>query len=153
MSTLATPTSADLFEVTRTDTPVPDEQREAALASPKFGTVFTEHMARISYSQESGWTGRRIEKYGPLLLDPATAVLHYAQEIFEGLKAYRHPDGSVWTFRPQANAARFARSARRLALPELTEADFLGAIQALVATDLAWVPSGEETSLYLRPFM
>ena len=110
-------------------------------------------MARISYSQESGWTGRRVEKYGPLLLDPATAVLHYAQEIFEGLKAYRHPDGSVWTFRPQANAARFARSARRLALPELTEADFLGAIQALVATDRAWVPSGEETSLYLRPFM
>ena len=86
-------------------------------------------------------------------MDPATAVLHYAQEIFEGLKAYRHPDGSVWTFRPQANAARFARSAHRLALPQLSEADFLGAIQALVATDLAWVPGGEETSLYLRPFM
>jgi len=153
MSTLATPTSADLFEITRTDTPVPDDQREAALAAPKFGTVFTEHMARISYSQETGWSHRRVEKYGPLQMDPATAVLHYAQEIFEGLKAYRHPDGTVWTFRPQANAARFARSAHRLALPPLSEADFLGAIQALVTTDVAWVPAGEETSLYLRPFM
>jgi len=153
MSTLATPTSADLFEITRTDTPVPDDQREAALAAPKFGTVFTEHMARISYSQETGWSHRRVEKYGPLQMDPATAVLHYAQEIFEGLKAYRHPDGTVWTFRPHANAARFARSAHRLALPPLSEADFLGAIQALVTTDVAWVPAGEETSLYLRPFM
>lgn len=156
MSTLTnptTPSSVDLFEITRTDTPVPEEQREAALASPKFGTVFTEHMARITYSNESGWTGRRVEKYGPLLMDPATAVLHYGQEIFEGMKAYRHADGSVWTFRPRDNAARFTRSARRLALPELPEADFLGAIEALVATDLAWVPSGEETSLYLRPFM
>jgi len=153
MSTTTHPTSADLFEITRTDTPVPDAQREAALASPKFGTVFTEHMARITYSNEDGWTGRRVEKYGPLLLDPATAVLHYGQEIFEGMKAYRHADGWVWTFRPRDNAARFARSARRLALPELSEDDFLGAIEALVATDLAWVPSGEETSLYLRPFM
>ena len=153
MSTLATPTSADLFEIRRTATPVPDEQREAALAAPKFGTVFTEHMARISYTHESGWQDRRVEQYGPLQLDPATSVLHYAQEIFEGLKAYRHRDGSVWTFRPQANAARFARSATRLALPVLDEADFLGAIEALVRTDLAWVPSGEETSLYLRPFM
>jgi branched-chain amino acid aminotransferase len=146
MSTLATPTSADLFTVTRSDTPVPDAQRDALLLAPKFGTVFTDHMARISYSQETGWSNRRVEKYGPLQLD-------YAQEIFEGLKAYRHPDGSVWTFRPLANAARFARSAYRLALPKLSDADFLGAIHALVNTDLAWVPSGEETSLYLRPFM
>ena len=153
MSTLASPTSADLFEVHRSDAPVSDEKRDAALAAPKFGTVFTDHMARISFTHEQGWTDRRVEKYGPLQLDPATAVLHYAQEIFEGLKAYRHPDGTVWTFRPQANAARFARSARRLALPVLSEADFLGAIEALVRTDLAWVPSGEETSLYLRPFM
>ena len=153
MSTLASPTSVDLFEVHRTSIPVPDDQRSAALAAPKFGTVFTEHMARISYSTEAGWRGRRVEQYGPLQLDPATAVLHYAQEIFEGLKAYRHPDDTVWTFRPHANAARFARSAQRLALPVLAEADFLGAIEALVRTDVAWVPSGEETSLYLRPFM
>ncbi len=153
MSTVASPTSADLFEIFRTDTPVPDAEREALLAAPRFGTVFSEHMARISYSQADGWSRRRVEKYGPLQLDPATAVLHYAQEIFEGLKAYKHADGSVWTFRPQANAARFARSAARLALPVLPEADFLGALEAVVRTDLAWVPDGEETSLYLRPFM
>lgn len=153
MSTLASPTSAPAFAVRRTTTPVPDAERAAALAAPRFGTVFTEHMSRISWSQADGWHGRRVEPYGPLQLDPATAVLHYAQEIFEGLKAYRYPDGSVWTFRPQANAERFQRSARRLALPELATDDFLGAIAALVGVDEPWVPSGEETSLYLRPFM
>jgi branched-chain amino acid aminotransferase len=147
------PTAAGLFDVRRSDAPTPDADREAALVSPRFGTVFTDHMARVSYANGTGWHDRRVEKYGPLQLDPATAVLHYAQEIFEGLKAYRHDDGSVWTFRPQANAARFARSARRLALPELSEADFLGAIEALVATDVDWVPTGGEKSLYLRPFM
>jgi len=145
--------AADSFELRRTDTPRPDAEREAALAAPKFGTVFTDHMARVTWSASAGWHDRRVEKYGPLLLDPACAVLHYGQEIFEGLKAYRHADGSVWTFRSQANAARFAASARRLALPELGEEDFLGAITALVRTDVAWVPAGEETSLYLRPFM
>ena len=86
---------------------------------------------------------------------PSAAVLHYAQEIFEGMKAYRHEDGSVWTFRPEANAARMARSARRLALPELSEADFIGSLKALLAVDSAWVPpaDGSEASLYLRPFM
>ncbi len=142
-----------LFEVTSTDTPTPDAMREAALEHPKFGTVFTDHMARISWRQADGWVNRRIEKYGPLQLDPATAVLHYAQEIFEGMKAYKHADGSVWTFRPEENAARFARSAHRLALPALSVDDFIGSITALVRTDLAWVPSGEDSSLYLRPFM
>jgi hypothetical protein len=141
------------FEVHRTDTPTPDAERESLLATPKFGTVFTDHMARVSWTQGVGWHDRRVEKYGPLQLDPATAVLHYAQEIFEGLKAYRHADGSVWTFRPTANAERLQRSARRLALPELPTEDFLASITALVRTDLDWVPSGEETSLYLRPFM
>ena len=142
-----------LFEVSGTDTPTPDDEREAALRAPKFGTVFTDHMARITWRHDDGWIDRRIEKYGPLQLDPATAVLHYAQEVFEGLKAYQHPDGSVWTFRPDANAARFARSAHRLALPALSVDDFIGAIAALVRTDRAWVPSGEDSSLYLRPFM
>jgi branched-chain amino acid aminotransferase len=91
--------------------------------------------------------------YGPITLNPAAAVLHYAQEIFEGLKAYRHADGSVWCFRPAANAERFTRSARRLALPELDPKDFLAAIETLVRVDAAWVPSGADTSLYLRPFM
>ncbi|WP_265522213.1 branched-chain amino acid aminotransferase [Oerskovia flava] len=142
-----------LFDIRPSDAPASAEERQAAIAAPKFGTVFTDHMARISWSAQDGWKDRRIERYGPLQLDPATAVLHYAQEIFEGLKAYRHEDGSVWTFRPEANAARFARSAHRLALPSLSVEDFIGSITALVRTDVEWVPSGEEASLYLRPFM
>ncbi|MBI9114498.1 branched-chain amino acid aminotransferase [Sanguibacter suaedae] len=157
-STLAgTPQSVDemagAFDVRRTDAPLPAEERAAALASPRFGTVFTDHMARATWSDATGWSDRRVERYGPLMLDPASSVLHYGQEIFEGLKAYRHDDGSVWSFRPEANAARFARSAARLALPQLSTADFVGAVAALVRTDLDWVPDGEEASLYLRPFM
>jgi branched-chain amino acid aminotransferase len=150
---MSTTAPADLFELHRTDHPVPDDERAQLIAHPAFGTVFTDHMARVSWTAQAGWTNRRVEPYGPLTLDPATAVLHYAQEIFEGLKAYRHADASVWSFRPQANAARFARSARRLALPELSEDDFLGAIAALVSVDREWVPTGEDASLYLRPFM
>lgn len=142
-----------LFDVRRTDAPTPAADREAALAAPRFGTVFTDHMARVTWTADTGWVDRRIEKYGPLQLDPATAVLHYAQEVFEGLKAYRHADGSVWTFRPDANAARFAASAHRLALPALSVDDFVGSVAALVRTDIDWVPTGEEASLYLRPFM
>lgn len=141
------------FAVRRTDSPTPDADRRALLAAPKFGTAFTDHMARVSWDQDGGWHDRRVEKYGPLQLDPASAVLHYAQEVFEGLKAFRHEDGSVWTFRPRANAERLQRSARRLAMPELSTEDFLGSITALVRTDVDWIPSGEQTSLYLRPFM
>ena len=100
------------------------------MEAPAFGTVFTDHMARITWTADDGWCDRRVEPHGPILLDPAAAVLHYGQEIFEGLKAYRHADGSVWGFRPYANAARFAASARRLALPELPAEDFLGSIEA-----------------------
>jgi branched-chain amino acid aminotransferase len=145
--------NVDAFDVRRTSAPTPDVAREEIMAAPRFGTVFTDHMARVTWSKGSGWHDRRVEKYGPLLLDPATSVLHYAQEVFEGLKAYRHADGSVWTFRPEANAARMARSARRLALPALSPEDFIGSIEALVRTDVDWVPGAEETSLYLRPFM
>ena len=148
MSTLTTSAAVDAFEVRRTDAPLPDAERQARLASPKFGTVFTDHMARVTWTQAQGWHDRRVEKYGPLQLDPATAVLHYAQEIFEGLKAYQHADRSVWTFRPQRNAARFARSARRLALPELSEEDFLASLAALVRTDVAWLPTGEAMRMY-----
>jgi branched-chain amino acid aminotransferase len=94
-----------------------------------------------------------VKPYGPFMVDPAMSVLHYAQEIFEGMKAYRHADGSVWTFRPETNAARFQRSSYRLALPELPTDHFVGAIQALVAADEVWVPGGEGQSLYIRPFM
>jgi len=95
----------------------------------------------------------RVQPYAPLTVDPAAAVFHYGQEIFEGMKAYRHGDDSVWLFRPEANAARFASSADRLALPALSESDFLASLQTLVATDRAWVPSTDESSLYVRPFM
>ena len=91
--------------------------------------------------------------YGPFSLDPATMVLHYSQEIFEGLKAYRQPDGSIASFRPEANAARFRRSAGRLAMPELPEELFLESLRELVVADQAWVPTADEASLYLRPFM
>ncbi|RPF20290.1 branched-chain amino acid aminotransferase [Myceligenerans xiligouense] len=141
------------FEVRRTDAPTSEVERASLLAQPRFGTVFTDHMARVTWRAADGWTGRRVEPYGPLQLDPATAVLHYAQEIFEGMKAYKHADGSIWTFRPEQNARRYARSAHRLALPELAEEDFLASIAALVRTDVAWVPDGEDSSLYLRPFM
>jgi branched-chain amino acid aminotransferase len=120
---------------------------------PAFGTVFTDHMVRMTWRAGDGWVNPRIEPYGPLELAPATAVLHYGQEIFEGLKAYRWQDGSIRTFRPFANAERFTRSARRLALPELDVDDFVGSLEALVQVDQAWVPTGEGTSLYLRPFM
>ncbi|ROS73528.1 branched-chain amino acid aminotransferase [Cellulomonas sp. PhB143] len=142
-----------LFDVRRSSAPMSEADRGLALAAPKFGTVFTDHMARATWTADTGWYDRRIEAYGPLQLDPATAVLHYAQEIFEGLKAYKHDDGSVWTFRPEANAARFSRSAARLALPQLSVDDFVASLAALVREDRAWVPSGDEASLYLRPFM
>ena len=153
MSATANATTSDAFERRLTKTPADAAERARVMASPVFGTVFTDHMARITWTADEGWVDRRIEPYGPLLLDPAAAVLHYGQEIFEGLKAYRHHDGSVWAFRPRANAARFQASARRLALPELPVEDFIGAIEALVGVDTEWVPRAEETSLYLRPYM
>jgi branched-chain amino acid aminotransferase len=107
----------------------------------------------IDWTLEQGWHDAALKPYGPLMLDPASSVLHYAQEIFEGLKAYRHPDGSIWTFRPEQNAARMQRSATRLALPPLPTDLFLESIKQLVAADAAWVPGSGEMSLYIRPFM
>jgi len=133
--------------------PTPAGRRAEILADPGFGRHFTDHMITATWTPDGGWHDAAVVPYGPFQLDPASAVLHYAQEIFEGLKAYRHADGSVWSFRPEANGQRLARSARRLALPELPLEDFLASIDLLVRTDLAWVPSGEEQSLYLRPFM
>jgi branched-chain amino acid aminotransferase len=133
--------------------PVSAERRAEILADPGFGQHFTDHMVSAVWTVDGGWQDARIEPYAPIPLDPAAAVLHYAQEVFEGLKAYRHADGSVWAFRPEANARRMIRSARRLALPEVPEEMFLGSLEALVAADEAWVPSVGEQSLYLRPFM
>ncbi|QFG67874.1 branched-chain amino acid aminotransferase [Ornithinimicrobium pratense] len=125
------------------------------LESPGFGSLFTEHMVLVEWDREQGWHGARLMPYGPLPLEPSAAVFHYAQEIFEGMKAYRHDDGSVWTFRPERNAERFNSSARRMAMPELPPTIFLDAIRALVEVDQGWVPPAGtgETSLYLRPFM
>ena len=141
------------FSVERNPNPRSDEERAAILAAPGFGRYFTDHMVRIDWSADGGWGEGRVVPYGPLSLDPATMSLHYGQEIFEGLKAYRQPDGSIATFRPEMNAARFARSARRLALAELPEEMFLESLRALVEVDQAWVPSDPTESLYLRPFM
>ncbi len=131
----------------------PPGEVAAILDDPGFGRYFTDHMVTASWTPEAGWHDARLTAYAPIQLDPAAAVLHYGQEIFEGLKAYHHADGSVWAFRPDANAARFARSARRLALPELPEAVFLESLRTLVEADRAWVPTRAESSLYLRPFM
>jgi branched-chain amino acid aminotransferase len=115
-------------------------------------------MFTVEWTPADGWHDARITPYGALTLDPATAVLHYAQEIFEGMKAYRHADGSIWAFRPEENAARMVRSSHRLALPQLEVEDFLQAVGALVEADQRWVPQNSEQSkgeksLYVRPFM
>ncbi|MBQ6643662.1 MAG: branched-chain amino acid aminotransferase [Saccharopolyspora sp.] len=133
--------------------PATDGQRAEVLANPGFGKFFTDHMATVRYSAERGWHDAQVEAYHSLELDPATTVLHYAQAIFEGLKAYQQPDGSVAAFRPEANARRFQRSAQRLAMPELPEQVFLDSLRELVAIDRRWVPEAGESSLYLRPFM
>ncbi len=134
--------------------PASDAEVTEVLADPGFGVHFTDHMLTAEWTPERGWHDARITAYGPLSLDPATAVLHYAQETFEGMKAYRHDDGSIWTFRPWENARRMERSSHRLALPVLEPDDFVQAVDALVDVDQRWVPDGAgEKSLYLRPFM
>jgi len=140
------------FDVQPAAHPVSDADRTAKLADPGFGRVFTDHMAIVRYDQAKGWHGARVESRANFPLDPATAVLHYAQEIFEGLKAYKRADGGVNLFRPDANARRFRDSADRMAMAQLPEAVFIEAVEQLVKIDRAWIPGGEG-SLYLRPFM
>ena len=146
--------SALAFPQTETARRVRDDERARILTDPGFGRWYTDFMAHARWTIDEGWGSAEIIPFGPLQMSPASAVLHYGQEIFEGLKAFRHADGSVWTFRPELNAERLRRSARRLALPELPVTDFLTSLTALVAADEPWVPvpTGEE-SLYLRPFM
>jgi branched-chain amino acid aminotransferase len=143
------------FDLQRNPNPASDARVAEILEAPGFGTYFTDHMAVATWTKGQGWHDGAIKPYGPLQLDPASAVLHYAQEIFEGLKAYRHADGSVWLFRPEKNAERLQRSAARLMLPGLPVEDFLTSVTNLVAVDERWVPvpEGGEQSLYLRPFM
>jgi branched-chain amino acid aminotransferase len=129
------------------------EEREKLLAAPGFGRVFTDHMVTISWDTDRGWHDGQLVPYGPVVLDPAAAGLHYAQQVFEGLKAYRQVDGSIVVFRPRSNAARFNRSLARMVMPAFPEAGFVHAIDTLVATDSEWVPDTYGYSLYLRPFM
>ena len=131
---------------------MPAEQRERLMTNPTFGTVFAEHMVTIAW-KNGDWQNGALVPYGPLSLSPATSALHYGQAIFEGLKAYRHEGGRLFTFRPDMNAKRFARSARRLAMPELPAESFVEAVDALVRQDRDWVPGAVETSLYIRPLM
>ena len=133
--------------------PVAANERAAQLVDPGFGRVFTDHMATIRYSEAKGWHDARIGARAPLTVDPSTAVLHYAPEIFEGMKAYRQADGSIALFRPDANARRFNNSARRMAMAELPEDLFLESIRQLVKIDVDWIPGGPDGALYLRPFM
>lgn len=118
-----------------------------------FGRYFTDHMFIMDYTEGRGWHDARIVPYGPLTLDPACMVFHYAQEMFEGLKAYRTPDGSIQLFRPDKNIERMNNTNDRLCIPRLDPNDVLDAIKALVATEEDWVPDVEGTSLYIRPFI
>src|SRR5215212_4700766 len=140
------------FEIQPATNPTSEKERAARLVDPGFGRIFTDHMAVVRYNQASGWHDARIESRANFPLDPALAVLHYAQEIFEGLKAYKRDDGGINLFRPDANARRFHSSAERMAMAPLPEPVFIEAVEQLVRIDRAWIPGGEG-SLYLRPFM
>jgi branched-chain amino acid aminotransferase len=118
-----------------------------------FGKQFTDRMFVMEYDAGKGWHSARIEPYGPFSLDPAALVLHYSQEIFEGLKAFRRQDGRISLFRPEENIKRFNRSARRMCMPEVDEVFFLKALKELVRLEADWVPRSEGTSLYIRPTM
>jgi branched-chain amino acid aminotransferase len=142
------------FTVSPAANPITDDERHAILADPGFGRYHTDHMVSIDYTEDQGWHDARVTAYGPIELDPSAIVLHYAQEIFEGLKAYRWADGSIVSFRAEANAARLRTSAQRIAIPELPEELFLESLRQLIAVDNHWVPpAGGEESLYLRPFV
>src|SRR5215470_11709886 len=133
--------------------PVPAAKRAELLKNPGFGRVFSDHMVTIRYHDAKGWYDAKIEPRAPIQMDPASAVLHYAQEIFEGLKAYRTAGGGATMFRPEENARRFQQSAERLAMPKLPENLFVESCDKLVAIDRAWIPESDGGSLYIRPFM
>ena len=142
------------YTITRTDNPTSAEELSEILVNPGFGKHFTDHMVTIDWTEEKGWHDAQVRPYGPMTMEPASNVFHYGQAIFEGIKAYRQPDGSIATFRPDHNAQRFINSAERLAMPELPQEDFIESLRQLVEVDQDWVPeAGGEAALYLRPFM
>jgi branched-chain amino acid aminotransferase len=137
------------FPVTRTEHP----KEKPSAKGLRFGTVFTDHMFVMDYDTKNGWNNGRIVPYGPIQLDPAAVVLHYGQEMFEGLKAYKTAAGRVQLFRPDMNAKRTNRTNDRLCIPSIDEELFVDAIKSLVAVDQDWIPEGEGTALYIRPFI
>jgi branched-chain amino acid aminotransferase len=151
MTTASTPSPS--FRREPHPAPVSVSRRDEIHAAPGFGRYFTDHMVLIDYEVGAGWHDPRVVPYGPFTMDPATMILHYGQGIFEGLKAYVQPDGSIASFRPDQNAARLNRSAIRLGIPELPEELFMASLRELLALDGAWVPTGGEASLYIRPFI
>ena len=133
--------------------PASAEERAQRMTNPGFGRIFTDHMVVVPYKEGEGWGQGVLKAYGPIEMDPAASVLHYGQAIFEGFQAYKQKDGSIATFRPEANSRRFNTSAARLAMPDLPEAIFLEAAKALITQDQAWVPGAVGESLYMRPLM
>lgn len=144
--------AAAAFNIVPNPAAVSDEELAGLMENLGFGRQFTDHMAHMQWTAEDGWHVKEVIPFAPFTLHPAAAVLHYGQSAFEGIKAYRHTDGSVWTFRPGFNAARMNHSLARLAMPTMEREDFVGAIAAFVRQDARWVPEGEGASMYLRPF-
>ncbi|HTP65154.1 MAG TPA: branched-chain amino acid aminotransferase [Geobacteraceae bacterium] len=136
--------------------PLPDEKKKPRFTDESnlsFGRIFTDRMFLGEWKSGQGWVDARIEPYAPFVLDPACMVFHYAQEIFEGLKAYKWRDGAIALFRPEMNAYRFNRSAERMCMPEVPEELFLKGIEELLKLEKEWIPSAPGTSLYIRPTM
>ena len=133
--------------------PISNSERDKRVSEPGFGKYYTDNMVVAQWSEATGWQDAELKAYGPLTLDPATMVFHYGQEVFEGMKAYSQPDGGISLFRPEANAKRFAKSAARIALPEMPVDFFVKTVEELVKQEKDWVPKKIGESLYLRPFL
>ena len=133
--------------------PLANVERDQRVSEPGFGKYYTDNMVIAQWSEADGWQDAELKAYGPLTLDPATMVFHYGQEVFEGMKAYSQPDGGISLFRPEANAKRFAKSAARIALPEMPVDFFVKTVEELVKQEKDWVPKKIGESLYLRPFL
>lgn len=136
--------------------PLPAEKKKDKIKDESqlgFGKLFTDRMLLVEWKAGQGWHDARIEPYGPFMLDPSCMVFHYAQEIFEGLKAYKWPDGRIALFRPEMNARRFSQSAERMCMPAVPEELFLDGISKLVSLERDWIPTADGTSLYIRPTM